>query len=128
MKSTVLALFVSAVLLPLTASARSYTFNAALIDGGKGNVDVSLFNEGLQLPGTYNVTIVVNGNTVDSNVAVPFHLATVKGKRSLHPCLTTAQLTRYGVDVSAYPALSADAQCADPESIPQASADFDFNR
>ncbi|EDW1732948.1 hypothetical protein S726_005156, partial [Salmonella enterica subsp. enterica] len=48
MKYSVLALFVSAVLLPLTASARSYTFNAALIDGGKGNVDVSLFNEGLQ--------------------------------------------------------------------------------
>ncbi|EMJ2323483.1 fimbria/pilus outer membrane usher protein [Salmonella enterica] len=128
MKYSVLALFVSAALLPLTASARSYTFNAALIDGGKGNVDVSLFNEGLQLPGTYNVTITVNGNTVDSNVAVPFHLAGDNGKRSLHPCLTTAQLTRYGVDISGYPALSADAQCADPEVIPQATADFDFNR
>lgn len=91
-------------------------------------MDVSLFNEGLQLPGTYNVTITVNGDTVDSNVAVPFHLAGDNGKRSLHPCLTTAQLTRYGVDISGYPALSADAQCADPEAIPQATADFDFNR
>ncbi|EHG4046724.1 hypothetical protein J4486_005328 [Salmonella enterica] len=98
MKCSVMALLVGVVLLPLTVSARSYTFNAALIDGGKGNVDVSLFNEGLQLPGTYNVTIMVNGNTVDSNVAVPFRLAGDKGKRSLHPCLTTAQLTRYGVD------------------------------
>ncbi|EAB8479667.1 capsule biosynthesis protein [Salmonella enterica subsp. enterica] len=128
MKCSVLALLVGVVLLPLTVSARSYTFNAALIDGGKGNVDVSLFNEGLQLPGTYNVTITVNGNTVDSNVPVPFHLSGDKGKRSLHPCLDTEQLTRYGVNISGYPALSADAQCADPEIIPQATADFDFNR
>ncbi|EBI5827171.1 hypothetical protein FNI43_23830 [Salmonella enterica subsp. diarizonae] len=68
----IIILFVSAALLPLSASACHYTFNSALIDGGKGNVDVSLFNEGLQLSGTYNVTVTVNGNTVDSDVAVPF--------------------------------------------------------
>ncbi|EAA9673289.1 capsule biosynthesis protein, partial [Salmonella enterica] len=128
MKYSVLALFVSAALLPLSASARHYTFNSALIDGGKGNVDVSLFNEGLQLPGTYNVTVTVNGNTVDSDVAVPFRLSGEGKQRTLHPCLTAEQLTRYGVDISGYPALSADAQCADPEVIPQSTADFDFNR
>ncbi|EIC4353469.1 fimbria/pilus outer membrane usher protein [Salmonella enterica] len=126
MKHSILALYIGVALLPLSASARTYTFNAALT--GKKNVDVSLFNEGLQLPGTYNVTIVVNGNTVDSNVAVPFRLVGSGGHRSLHPCLTPEQLTRYGVDISRYPALSADAQCADPETIPQATADFDFNR
>ncbi|ECI3629455.1 capsule biosynthesis protein, partial [Salmonella enterica subsp. diarizonae] len=115
MKYSVLALFVSAALLPLSASARHYTFNSALIDGGKGNVDVSLFNEGLQLPGIYNVTVTVNGNTVDSDVAVPFRLSGEGKQRTLHPCLTAEQLTRYGVDISGYPALSADAQCADPE-------------
>ncbi len=128
MKYSVLALFVSAALLPLSASARNYTFNSALIDGGKGNVDVSLFNEGLQLPGIYNVTVTVNGNTVDSDVAVPFRLSGEGKQRTLHPCLTAEQLTRYGVDISGYPALSADAQCADPEVIPQSTADFDFNR
>lgn len=128
MKYSVLALFVSIVSVPLSASARNYTFNAALIDGGKGNVDVSLFNEGLQQPGTYHVTITVNGNTVDSNVAVPFHLSESHGRRSLHPCLTFGQLTRYGVDVSQYPSEPDDSQCVDPESLPQATAGFDFNR
>lgn len=128
MKYSVLALFVSAVLLPLSVFARTYTFNAALIDDGKGNVDVSLFNEGLQQPGTYSVTIMVNGNTLDNNVAVPFRLVGEKGKRSLQPCLTAEQLTRYGVDISGYPALSSDTQCADLGVVPQATADFDFNQ
>ncbi|EGT3611417.1 capsule biosynthesis protein [Morganella morganii] len=128
MKYSVLALLISTVLVPQSASARDYTFSAALIDGGKGNVDVSLFNEGLQQPGTYQVTITVNGNTVDNNVAVPFHLSESHGKRALHPCLTFEQLTRYGVDVSAYPAPPETVQCVDPENIPQGTADFDFNR
>ncbi|EDR5176303.1 fimbria/pilus outer membrane usher protein [Salmonella enterica] len=128
MKYSVLALLVSAALLPLSASAHHYTFNSALIDGGKGDVDVSLFNEGLQLPGTYNVTVTVNGNTVDSDVAVPFRLSGEGKQRTLHPCLTAEQLTRYGVDISGYPVLSADAQCADPDVIPQATVHFDFNR
>ncbi|EEP0997767.1 fimbria/pilus outer membrane usher protein [Salmonella enterica] len=128
MKHSVLALYISAALLPLSASARTYTFDASLVGGGKKNVDVSLFNEGLQLPGTYNVTVVVNGNTTDSSVPVPFRLAGVPGKRSLQPCLTPEQLTRYGVDVSKYSGLDADADCADLSLIPQATADFDFNR
>ncbi|SUG60096.1 pilin outer membrane usher protein SafC [Salmonella enterica subsp. arizonae] len=84
--------------------------------------------EGLQLPGTYNITVTVSGNTVDSDVAVPFRLSGEGKQRTLHPCLTAEQLTRYGVDISGYPSLSADAQCADPEVIPQSTADFDFNR
>lgn len=128
MKYTILALFVSTALLPLTASARTWTFDPSLVDGKKGTVDVSLFNEGLQLPGTYNVTVTVNGNTVDSHVPVVFSLTGEPGHRRLQPCLSTEQLTRYGVDISKYPALSAQAQCADPEGVPQATADFDFNQ
>ncbi|EIF7173466.1 hypothetical protein H2516_005473, partial [Salmonella enterica] len=60
MKHSILALYISAALLP--ASARTYTFDASLIGDSKKNVDISLFNEGLQLPGTYNVTIKVNEN------------------------------------------------------------------
>ncbi|ECC5532692.1 fimbria/pilus outer membrane usher protein [Salmonella enterica] len=126
MKHSILALYISAALLP--ASARTYTFDASLIGDSKKNVDISLFNEGLQLPGTYNVTIKVNENTVDSDVPVVFLLASDRKKRSLQPCLTTAQLTRYGVDVSKYPGLSADVACTDLNLIPQTTADFDFNR
>lgn len=49
MKHSILALYISAALLP--ASARTYTFDASLIGDSKKNVDISLFNEGLQLPG-----------------------------------------------------------------------------
>ncbi|EHE6020380.1 fimbria/pilus outer membrane usher protein [Salmonella enterica] len=128
MKHSVLALLVSAALLPFTASGRSYEFDAALI-GGQGDVDVSLFNEGLQQPGTYNVTIIVNGNTVDSNIPVSFHLVEEEGRRSLQPCLTREQFICYGVDVSKYPGLRDDeTQCAEPGRVPQSTADFDFNQ
>ncbi|EBV7178791.1 capsule biosynthesis protein, partial [Salmonella enterica subsp. enterica serovar Thompson] len=128
MKYSILALYVSAALLPLTASARTWTFDPALVDGGKGTVDVSLFNEGLQLPGTYNVTITVNGSTVDSNVPVSFQLAGDKGHQYLAPCLTPEQLTRYGVDISKYPALKDGKACADLGAIAQATSHFDFNK
>lgn len=128
MKYSVLILSVSTALLSLSVSARTWIFDAQLIDGGKGNVDITLFNEGLQQPGIYNVTILVNGNTVDNSAAVPFHLVGETGKRSLQPCLTTEQLTRYGVDISKYPVLSGNTQCADLSAVPQTTTDFDFNR
>ncbi|HFE7524013.1 TPA: fimbria/pilus outer membrane usher protein [Salmonella enterica subsp. enterica serovar Newport] len=128
MKYSILALYISITLLPLSATARSYTFDASLVGDGKKNVDVSLFNEGLQLPGTYNVTIMVNGNTVDSSVPVPFRLVSVRGKRSLLPCLSPGQLIRYGVDVSKYAGLTVDVACADLSLIPQADIDFNFNQ
>ncbi|SQI66717.1 pilin outer membrane usher protein SafC [Salmonella enterica subsp. diarizonae] len=126
MKHSILALYISAALLP--ASARTYTFDASLIGDSKKNVEISLFNEGLQLPGTYNVTIKVNENTIDSDVPVVFLLVSDRKKRSLQPCLTMAQLTRYGVDVSKYPGLSEDVACTDLNLIPQTTVDFDFNR
>ncbi|EPD0212493.1 fimbria/pilus outer membrane usher protein, partial [Salmonella enterica] len=91
-------------------------------------MDVSLFNEGLQLPGTYNVTIMVNGNTVDSNVPVPFQLTGKQGNRHLQPCLAPEQLTRYGVDISKYPGTTDGKTCADLNAVPQATAHFDFNQ
>lgn len=128
MKYSILALYISVALLPLTVSARTYTFDPAEVDGGKGTVDVSLFNEGLQLPGTYNVTITVNENTVDSNVPVPFQLTGKQGNRHLQPCLAPEQLTRYGVDISKYPVTTDGNACADLDAVPQATAHFDFNQ
>ncbi|EFB1105884.1 fimbria/pilus outer membrane usher protein, partial [Salmonella enterica] len=106
------------------ASARSYTFNPALINDGA--VDVSLFNEGLQLPGDYSVSITMNGEAVD-NTMVSFRLDGQNGHQYLTPCLTPEQLSRYGVDVSKYPALSTNTSCADLSAIPQATTHFDFN-
>ncbi|EBX5401941.1 capsule biosynthesis protein, partial [Salmonella enterica subsp. enterica serovar Java] len=124
MRYSILALFVSAALLSVGASARSYTFNPALINDGA--VDVSLFNEGLQLPGDYSVSITMNGEAVD-NTMVSFRLDGQNGHQYLTPCLTPEQLSRYGVDVSKYPALSTNTSCADLSAIPQATTHFDFN-
>lgn len=55
MRHSILALFVSAVLFPPAVFARNYIFDASMIGDGKSSVDVALFNEGLQLPGNYDV-------------------------------------------------------------------------
>ncbi|HFW4797846.1 TPA: fimbria/pilus outer membrane usher protein [Salmonella enterica subsp. diarizonae serovar 60-67:z35:-] len=127
MRRSTLALFVSTVLLPPAAFARSYTFDASMIGDGKNKVDVTLFNEGLQLPGNYDVTVLMNGHAVD-NTTVPFHLAGEDGHQYLSPCLTPEQLSRYGVDTGKYRALSVDPVCADLSAIPQADVHFDFSQ
>ncbi|EHC4525260.1 fimbria/pilus outer membrane usher protein [Salmonella enterica subsp. enterica serovar Infantis] len=126
MKTYVVALLVT-TLFPLSLSARTYTFNPELV-GGEGAVDISLFNEGLQQPGVYHVSVKVNGKNVDSNVPVTFIVTGEKGSRSLQPCLAVEKLNRYGVDISGYPALSVDTVCTDLNVIENATADFDFNR
>lgn len=127
MRHSILALFVSAVLFPPAVFARNYIFDASMIGDGKSSVDIALFNEGLQLPGNYDVSVLMNGEPVD-NTTVPFHLAEEKGHRYLIPCLTAEQLSRYGVDTGKYTVSSSSAGCADLSAIPQASTYFDFNQ
>ncbi|EBA1510462.1 capsule biosynthesis protein, partial [Salmonella enterica] len=127
MRHSTLALFVGITLLPPTVFARNYIFDASMIGDGKSNVDIALFNEGLQLPGNYDVTVLMNGEAVD-NATVPFHLAGEKGHQYLVPCLTSEQLSRYGVDTGKYHELSAGSACADLSVIPRATTHFDFNQ
>jgi outer membrane usher protein len=110
------------------AQAATYTFDATQLGlAGKG-VDVSLFEQGGQLPGTYTVDVMVNGTQVDSRDVV-FNLSKdAAGKPVLEPCLSVEALSRYGVRVEDYPGLGgAEAQCAHLTAISQANADFRFN-
>lgn len=60
-----LALAVVAALLPLTvAAAPKVEFNADMLFGGAGSLDLSRFEHGDLLPGTYNADVLVNGTLV----------------------------------------------------------------
>lgn len=117
---------------PLLAAA--YTFDPAMLDGGNPGVDLSLFEEGAQMPGTYPVSIVLGGEVVDRrNLAFHLHRGP-DGKRTLQPCLTVEQLSRYGIRTEKYPGLATGGdveggvQCARIRGIPQGSMTFAFYR
>ena len=119
--------------------AREYSFDASLLGDGGSNIDVSLFEQGGQLPGTYPVDILLNDDRVDSREMVFHQEKDIDGKPVLKTCLTKAQLIRYGVKTGAYPGLfpmsdgvGADdaksaSQCAQLSMIPQATETFQFN-
>ncbi|HBV2141020.1 TPA: fimbrial biogenesis outer membrane usher protein [Klebsiella variicola] len=68
------------------------------------NIDLSRFEEGGQLPGTYRVDIWLNGERVrTSNI----HFKVVEGRSGLVPELTPGMLRELGVRVDAFPALAA---------------------
>ncbi len=112
-----------------------YTFDAAMLkDRGKG-VDITLFEEGGQLPGIYTVDVILNGTRVDTR-ELPFHLEDdIEGKPYLKACLTRNMLTRYGIKIEDYPEMfysktinkQGDNQdCADLKVIPKATEQFMF--
>ncbi|MBV8636330.1 MAG: hypothetical protein JO002_17695, partial [Burkholderiaceae bacterium] len=59
-----LALSLSGVLCSACAG-QTYQFDAALLDQANQSVDMSLFNQGLQQPGTYGLDVLINGERVD---------------------------------------------------------------
>ncbi|ELC8790633.1 fimbria/pilus outer membrane usher protein [Salmonella enterica] len=120
------------------AQARYYTFDTSQLDGA-GNVDISLLEQGVQLPGTYPVDVMLNGERVDSR-EMAFHLEKgTDGKPFLQTCLTRTQLAGYGIKVDSYPGLfqttkgdndggaSRMADCARISAIPQATETYHFN-
>ncbi|WP_419236830.1 fimbria/pilus outer membrane usher protein [Serratia fonticola] len=124
-----LALFIGLACLSGQGEAREYRFDAALLEGAGKNVDVALFERGGQLPGTYTVDILLNGERIDTR-EVTFRQSQGRDSRSLlSPCLTVEQLSHYGIRVENFSALSAGngaGGCADLSAIPHASATFNF--
>ncbi|ENE3315911.1 aggregative adherence fimbria II usher protein AafC [Escherichia coli] len=117
--------------------ARTYSFNSSLLSGGGKGVDLSLFEEGGQLPGIYQTDIILNGSRVDS-LEMPFHTEKDEnGRPYLKTCLTQEMLARYGVKTEEYPALFRSlgggsytsgerGVCADLSAIPQATENYQF--
>ncbi|ECW2408138.1 fimbrial biogenesis outer membrane usher protein [Salmonella enterica] len=127
MNRFITCLFVWGVSISFSCWGRVYTFDSTFVDGGN-NVDVSLFNEGLQLPGQYYVSIFINGESVGSD-ELYFRLESHNGKEILSPCLNSEQLTQYGIDVNKYSGvITSIEQCADIWKIQQIDMQYDFNQ
>ena len=111
--------------------ADAWIFDPSMLNEGTGKVDVSVFNNGGQLPGSYPVDIVLNGKVIDSREMV---FSNHTGDSLLKTCLTSSLLDRYGIKIHDYPALFSPSpdkaengeQCANINAIPQASVVFNF--
>lgn len=112
------------------ASARTWTFDAGQLGQAGQEVDISVFNQGGQLPGTYPVDVMLNGHRVDAREMV-FHQETdPEGKPVLQTCLTRPQLAGYGIKVEDWPALfpaGSEGECARLSAIPQASQELQLS-
>lgn len=130
MKMTRLTLALLLMMSTEDMRAEEYTFDALQLDGAARNSDISLFNQGLQQPGTYNVDVVLNNEVID-NGDINFQLKKdVAGKRWLAPCVSVAQLARYGIKTDDYPALASNSDidgCANILAIPHSKVLLDLS-
>jgi len=114
------------------AHARTYTFDPAMLGAAGKSVDMSLLDQGGQLPGTYPVDILLNGEHVDSR-EVEFRTGKdASGNPALTPCLSVKTLNLYGVKTENYANLSSpqaglSKDCANLNAIPDATATFHLN-
>ena len=121
-----LALIVGLACRAEVAVARGYTFDPALLNGA--DIDVSMFDQGGQLPGTYPVDILLNGERVDTADVVFTQGKDAAGRSSLVPCLSVAQLARYGLKTEDFPDLSSggvSSGCARLSAVPGLQTSLD---
>nr|WP_172689212.1 fimbria/pilus outer membrane usher protein [Enterobacter cloacae]AQX35354.1 putative fimbrial usher outer membrane porin [Enterobacter cloacae] len=107
-------------------SPSQYTFDPSLLGDAGAAADLSLFNEGVQLPGFYTVDILLNGERVDSQ-DVKFSVRREHGQASLYPCLSVEQLSSYGIRTEDFAELKNASGCADLNALPGLSYDFLFS-
>lgn len=94
---------------------------------GQSVVDLSIFDRGGQLPGSYRVNIYLNNTFVETR-----DMSFVQQDNRLVPEVTAGQWANFGVNINAFPVLAAlppDTVITQPAKyIPEAKAEFDFNR
>ncbi|MRM09801.1 fimbria/pilus outer membrane usher protein [Enterobacter cloacae subsp. dissolvens] len=113
-----------------TSLYASVAFNTELIEldnPGLDKADLSAFESGSQAPGIYHVDIIVDDAFLETGDIQFTASKADNGDASLQPCLSLAQLKRWGVKTALFPALDAEkSECVNLQAIPQASADFQF--
>ncbi|HAS1028849.1 fimbria/pilus outer membrane usher protein [Enterobacter cloacae] len=113
-----------------TSLYASVAFNTELIEldnPGMDKADLSAFESGSQAAGIYHVDIIVDDAFLETGDIQFTASKADNGDASLQPCLSLAQLKRWGVKTALFPALSAGhGECVNLQAIPQASADFQF--
>lgn len=126
-KISLLAALIAMTCAQAAIGADAWVFNPAMVNAGNRNVDISLFNQGSQLPGTYPVDIYLNGQQVGER-DVTFSLERDQdGRPYLYPCLSIAELSGYGIRTEEYPGLRVSGQCAHLTDIPQVSFDYQLS-
>ncbi|WP_162511934.1 fimbria/pilus outer membrane usher protein [Aeromonas sobria] len=109
--------------------AKEFSFSPSWLGKNGGEVNLSILEKGGQLPGAYDVLVLLNGKLVDNTEIV---FSQIGANSDLQPCLNQAQLVEYGIKVENYPRLfleNKDAlggKCANLSAIEQSRVDFDF--
>jgi len=122
-------LFAGLVLLSCSTicMAKTWSFDPTMLEGD-GTADISIFNQGSQLPGVYSVDIYLNADKVDSQ-DISFSVEKDKaGHPFLYPCIALDKLSSYGVKTENFPELSSNGTCVRLTEIPQATFDFQFEK
>lgn len=114
---------VSSISVPVQARAQNWTFDSSLLNGNVSEHDIYLLNTGSQLPGSYKVDVLLNGEHVDYR-DITFKLV----GDSLKPCLTKHQLFKYGIKTDDYPEITSTDSCVSIEKIPGFNEDFNFTQ
>ncbi|WP_256122490.1 fimbria/pilus outer membrane usher protein [Enterobacter pasteurii] len=89
--------------------------------------DLSAFEAGSQLPGTYRVDVLIGGQIVDTREIKFDAVKNAEGETILQPCLSVAQLNSWGIKTGLFPDLASGGECAKLSAIPQASTELVFS-
>lgn len=108
---------------------KAYTFSPALLAGASADTDLSLFNQGSQLPGTYAVDVFLNGRRVDYRSVIFTSEPDRQGHMTLMPCIGRDVLSDYGIRMKAFKVSEKEAHTGyvDWSQLPGAQVDFHFN-
>lgn len=108
--------------------SETFKFNPSLIEGGGKHADLSVFDQGGQLPGNYYVDIYVNNEILDKRNVIFKLKYEGEGKNVLSPCLTGKELSQYGVDMAKFKNIVLDdGSCIDLDTIPSLKYELNFN-
>lgn len=111
---------------------KEYQFDASQLGNAVSGVDVDIFNDGGQLPGTYPVDIYVNNNLEMQKDIYFYNTYSNKEKPVLEPCLNRKILIQLGILIDNYPQareISAGGEagmCTVLKEIPHFQIDFNL--
>ncbi|KHJ69697.1 hypothetical protein QU24_02240 [Pantoea rodasii] len=122
-------LVIGIALAAFQAQGKAYTFSPVLVSGGGNEADLSLLNQGSQLPGTYSVDIVLNEMRVDYRALVFVSVLDKHGHQILVPLLNRDVLSGYGIRMGGFKVTREEISTGqfDLSRIPGAKVDFLFN-
>lgn len=110
--------------------ARNYTFDAAMLGSAAQGVDMSLFSQGVQQPGTYMLDVMINGERVDTR-EVTFSRVSRDDRAEILPCITEKMLSVWGVNTAYFAGMSQSSKdlaggCVSLGALSQVKTVFDL--